>query len=99
MPQLSEPEIARALEGLPGWRRDGPAISRTFQCESFPALIAGVVLLAFQAEAADHHPDLSISYRTLVVSYSTHSEGALTGLDFEGAHNADRIFGGTASVS
>ncbi len=98
MPHLSEAEIARALAGLPGWQRHGPAVSKAFQCESFPALIAGVVRLAFEAEAADHHPDLSISGRTLVVSYSTHSEGGLTSLDFEGAHNAERIFGGTASV-
>ena len=41
-----------------------------------PTLIAGVVRLAFEAEAADHHPDLSISYKKVVVSYSTHSEGA-----------------------
>ena len=99
MPHLSEPEIARALASLPGWEREGPAISKAFQCESFPALIAGVVRLAFAAEAADHHPDLSISYRTLVVSYSTHSEGGLTSLDVEGARSAERIFGGAASVS
>ena len=42
------------------------------------------------SEAADHHPDLTINYRRVTVSYSTHSEGGLTHKDFDGARMADR---------
>jgi len=42
------------------------------------------------AEAADHHPDLTINYRRVTVEYSTHSEGGLTRKDVEGAKMADR---------
>jgi 4a-hydroxytetrahydrobiopterin dehydratase len=99
MKHLSETEIAEALATLPGWRRDGIAISKKFECPSFPALIAGVVRLAFDAEAANHHPDLSISYRKVVVTYWTHDEGALTRLDIDGARGAERIFSHVDSVS
>ena len=42
-----------------------------------------------KAEAADHHPDLTINYRRDTVSYTTHSEGGLTAKDFEGARRAE----------
>ena len=99
MQKLSEAEIAEALATLPGWGRDGVGISKAFECPSFAALIAGVVRLAFEAEAANHHPDLSISYRRVVVTYSTHDEGALTRLDVDGARAAERIFSNVDSVS
>jgi 4a-hydroxytetrahydrobiopterin dehydratase len=43
------------------------------------------------AEAADHHPDITINYRRVTVSYSTHSEGGVTEKDFAGATMVDRL--------
>ena len=43
------------------------------------------------AEATDHHPDIDIRYKRVLVSYTTHSEGGLTPLDFEGARAADDV--------
>ena len=99
MKHLSDEEISEALATLPGWRRDGIAITKEFECATFPALIAGVVRLAFEAEAADHHPDLSISYKRVVVSYWSHNDRALTSDDVEGARAAERIFSHVDSVS
>jgi 4a-hydroxytetrahydrobiopterin dehydratase len=45
------------------------------------------------AEAADHHPDVQISYKRVTLSYSTHSEGQLTEKDFAGAAMADGVAG------
>jgi len=47
--------------------------------------------LAREAEAADHHPDILITYTRVTLTYSTHSEGGLTQKDFEGAALADRL--------
>ena len=47
--------------------------------------------LAFSAEAADHHPDLLISYRKVTVTWSTHSEGGITAKDFDAAKDTDRL--------
>jgi 4a-hydroxytetrahydrobiopterin dehydratase len=99
MKHLSDAEVTDALATLPGWKRDGIAISKEFEFDSFPAVIAGVVRLAFEAEAANHHPDLSVSYRKVVVSYWSHDERALTSRDVDGAKTAERIFSKAESVS
>lgn len=93
MARLSEPEITARLRDLAGWTREGDAIARQFTFPSFADAIAFVVRLAFDAEAADHHPDLDVRYRRVGVRYSTHSVGGLTDRDFEGARTADRIAG------
>jgi 4a-hydroxytetrahydrobiopterin dehydratase len=50
-----------------------------------------VTRLAFDAEAADHHPDILISYKRVTLTYSTHSEGGLTQKDVDGARKADAL--------
>jgi 4a-hydroxytetrahydrobiopterin dehydratase len=87
--RLSEDEIQQELRGLPGWERDGDAIRRQFTLASFPDAIAFATRVAFDAEAADHHPDILINYRRVTLTFSTHSAGGLTTLDFEGARQAD----------
>ena len=67
------------------------ALVKTFTFESFPDAIAYVTRLAFDAQEADHHPDLTISYKKVTVTWSTHSEGGVTDKDFEGAKQSDRI--------
>ncbi|MEP6916248.1 MAG: 4a-hydroxytetrahydrobiopterin dehydratase [Acidobacteriota bacterium] len=79
------------LTSLPEWRLEGDAITRQFTFVGFPEAVAFVVRLGFTAEAADHHPDLLISYKRVTVTYSTHSEGGLTEKDFEGARAATSI--------
>ena len=48
--------------------------------------------LAFDAEAADHHPDILVNYKRVTLTYSTHSEGGLTreGLRRRGAGHENR---------
>ena len=45
--------------------------------------------MAADAEAMDHHPDIDIRWRTVTFTLSTHSEGGLTQLDIELAHQID----------
>jgi 4a-hydroxytetrahydrobiopterin dehydratase len=47
--------------------------------------------LAEAAEAANHHPDLFISWNKVTVSLSTHSEGGVTERDLSLAGEADRL--------
>lgn len=89
MPTLSSDEIDRRLQSLPGWARSGNAIARQFTFAGFPEAVAFVTRLVPGAEAADHHPDLTINYRRVTVRYSTHSEGGVTEKDFAGARLAD----------
>lgn len=94
MPRLSDTAIQDALATLPGWSRQGEAIEKLFTFPSFPDAVAFIVRLAFDAEAADHHPDLVVNYRRVAVRYTTHSEGGITAKDVEGARTADRLASG-----
>jgi 4a-hydroxytetrahydrobiopterin dehydratase len=90
MAKLSEAEIQERLGRVSGWSRAGDAIRKEYKFASFPDAVAFVTRLVPGAEAADHHPDIAINYVRVTLSYSTHSEGGLTGKDFEGASMADR---------
>ncbi len=90
MPLLTDSQIEDALRALPGWARDGNAIVRQFTFGSFPEAVAFVNRLVPHAEAADHHPDLLVSYRRVTVRWSTHSDGGITEKDVAGARMAER---------
>lgn len=89
MAKLDEAGIRKGLEAGKGWTLEGAAIRRQFTLASFPEAIAFVTRLAFDAEAADHHPDILINYKRVTLTYTTHSEGGLTQKDFDGARKAD----------
>lgn len=89
MALLSREEIERRLKELDGWSLEGNAITKQFTFKGFPEAVAFVQRLVPGAEAADHHPDVTINYRRVKLSYSTHSEGGVTEKDFAGAQMAD----------
>jgi 4a-hydroxytetrahydrobiopterin dehydratase len=91
MATIAEQEARTRLQKLPGWELDGNALRRTLTFAGFPQAVAFIVRLAFAAEAADHHPDILISYKRVNLTYSTHSAGGLTDKDFEGAAAAGEI--------
>ena len=90
-PVLSADRVTSLLAERPGWALDGTAIRREFVFAGFPEAVAFVQRLVAPAEAADHHPDLEIHYRRVIVRYSTHSAGGITTKDFEGARVADEV--------
>jgi 4a-hydroxytetrahydrobiopterin dehydratase len=90
MSLLSTAEIGIQLAALDGWVRDGNAIRKQYTFAGFPEAVAFVGRLVPDCEAADHHPDITINYRRVGLSFSTHSEGGLTMKDFDGARMADR---------
>ena len=84
-------EAAERLKQLSGWTLEGQAIRRQFTFDGFRAAVAFVVRLGFDAEEVDHHPDILINYKRVTLTYTTHSEGGLTGKDFAGALRATEI--------
>ena len=89
--RLTDQDIAQRLKTLSGWTREGHLIRKQFAFASFPDGLAFLVRLGFEAETADHHPDITVDYKRVTLGYWTHSEGGLTEKDFEGAATADRI--------
>jgi 4a-hydroxytetrahydrobiopterin dehydratase len=90
MATLSTAEASERVKHLEGWRVDGQAIVKQYTFAGFPEAVQFVTRLVPGAEAADHHPDITINYKRVTLSYSTHSEGGLTVKDFDGAAAADR---------
>ena len=91
--KLTHGEAQQRLQSLSGWTLEGAAIRKQFTFAGFPEAVAFVNRLVPGAEAADHHPDILINYKRVTLTYSTHSEGALTDKDFAGAAMADGVSG------
>lgn len=87
----SEAEIARLLGELPGWYYENDAIRRVYETDGWPITLMLVNAIGFCAEAADHHPDLTVKYKSVTVALSTHSAGGITGKDFELARRCDEV--------
>jgi 4a-hydroxytetrahydrobiopterin dehydratase len=91
MALLSDSEVEARLAGLPGWERAGGAIAKEFDRGDFVGSVGFASGLVEPAEAINHHPDLEISWATVKVTISTHSEGGLTAADFELAAKIDAL--------
>ena len=66
-----------------GWSEEDDALVREF---SFDSYLDGVEFARRVAEVADrenHHPDLDIRYKRVIVRWSTHSAGGVTDRDRE----------------
>lgn len=88
---LSSMEIQSRLQALPHWAVQDNALERVYQANSYIAALDTLNTIARQAEAANHHPDLILSWRKLTIRYWTHTAQGITNLDFEQAHQAERI--------
>ncbi|HEY1359132.1 MAG TPA: 4a-hydroxytetrahydrobiopterin dehydratase [Thermoleophilaceae bacterium] len=93
MAVLNDDDVAQRLESLDGWERKGDAIVKEFKCNDFAGSVKFVDALTPAAEEMNHHPDLAISWDTVTVTLSTHSEGGLTENDFELAGQIDGLGG------
>lgn len=93
MPLLSDEEITSRLADLEGWERDGDAIRRELRTADFVGSVDLLNRITPIAEEMGHHPDVAISWNRVTVSLSTHSEGGLTGNDFELAGRIDWLAG------
>ncbi|WP_406691201.1 4a-hydroxytetrahydrobiopterin dehydratase [Saccharopolyspora sp. ID03-671] len=89
---LSDDEVARALENLPGWDGDGRAISRTWTLKGFNGAMQLANVVAFVANRANHHPDISIhDYKQVTVTSTTHDENATTEHDLALARRLNEV--------
>lgn len=91
MALLDEQEINAGLERLEGWERSGDAIRKEFEREDFVGSVRFVDSVVEPAEEMGHHPDIEISWSTVTVTITSHSEGGLTANDFELAGKIDAL--------
>lgn len=72
---LSDDAIADALAGLDGWALDADRLVRTWAFGSFREAFAFLTRVAFEAEAMDHHPEITNVYGRVTLALATHDAG------------------------
>ena len=89
---LSEAEVIERLSKLNNWERDGDSIIKTFKFDSYLAGIAFASTVGVISEGLDHHPDMTIGWRKVTVSFTTHDAGnQLSAKDFAAASAIDAV--------
>lgn len=80
----SEAEVAEkfAEYGLTTWYLEDGWIRRKYVTEGWPITLMLVNAIGFLSEAANHHPDLVVTWGKLWVKLQTHSAGGITDKDF-----------------
>ena len=79
----SEDEIkARLAAELPHWYLEDGWIRRKYKTGSWKGTLMVVNTVGHLAEAAWHHPDLTVSYAFVIVKLCTHSAKGITDKDF-----------------
>jgi len=78
----TESEIAGRLKELTGWVYDGKTISRSYVTDGWKSTMLVVNAVAYVCEAANHHPDLEVSWPKVTVKLWTHSANGITDKDF-----------------
>ncbi|MGJ9421982.1 4a-hydroxytetrahydrobiopterin dehydratase [Aeromicrobium sp. CF3.5] len=73
-------------EQLSDWRWSDGALSATFGTGTFATGLQLVARLGEAAEAANHHPDVELTYPSVTVRLTSHDVGGVTSRDTDLAH-------------
>jgi 4a-hydroxytetrahydrobiopterin dehydratase len=87
---LTDEEITRQLDDLPGWRRESDSLVASYDAPDFRTAVQLIVEAGDEAEQMQHHPDVDLRWKVTHWRLSTHSDGGLTQLDIELAHRISR---------
>ncbi|MFF8567091.1 4a-hydroxytetrahydrobiopterin dehydratase [Streptomyces albidoflavus] len=88
---LSASEIEQRLRELPGWKRVGDEITRTFQLR-YHGGVALIVHVADVERLIGHHADIDLRWGSVRFGITTHDAGhRLTESDFDLAHRIDAL--------
>jgi 4a-hydroxytetrahydrobiopterin dehydratase len=88
----SEQEIeAKLIAELPNWIFENNWIRRKYKTSGWKGTMMVVNTVGHLAEAAWHHPDLTVSYAFVIVKLTTHSAKGITDKDFELAKKIEEV--------
>jgi len=88
---FDEAQIAERLRELPGWYFEDGWIRRAYKTDGWHTTLMLVNTIGYLAEAAYHHPDLSVTWARITVKLSTHSAGGITEKDFALARKIEDV--------
>ena len=88
----TETEVEQRLAAeLPGWILQDGWIRRKFKTSGWKGTLMVVNTVGHLAEAAWHHPDLTVSYGFVIVKLMNHAAKGITDKDFELAKKIDEV--------
>jgi 4a-hydroxytetrahydrobiopterin dehydratase len=91
MSVLPPEQLAAAVLDLDGWEvRDG-ALRKRYSFDDFAGALAFANRVGEAAEAADHHPDLLVTWGACEVAWVTHSAGGITDNDVSMARRSEEL--------
>ncbi|MGI8311507.1 4a-hydroxytetrahydrobiopterin dehydratase [Saccharopolyspora hattusasensis] len=98
MPELlSDSAVIGELDSLPGWTLNGTSLSRTWTLKGFNGAVQLANVVAWIANQAKHHPDVSIhDYNQVTVTTTTHDAGGVTDKDVDLARRISTTLGENA---
>ena len=89
---LSPAEIEHRLQHeLPHWYYENGWLRRKYRTSGWKATLMVVNTVGHLAEAAWHHPDLTVSYAFVIVKLMTHSAKGVTEKDFALARKIEEV--------
>ena len=89
---FNESEINEYIQkNLKGWSFDGKWIRKTYKTHSWKSTLMVVNSIGHLAEAAWHHPDLTVSYAFVIVKLQNHAAKGITEKDFSLAAEFEKV--------
>ena len=76
---------------LPTWELTDDALRRTVTFDGYRDAVAFTVRVALEAEVANHHPDLLLSWGRVEITLTSHDAGGVTERDVEMARTIDGL--------
>lgn len=88
----SEQQVSEKLAAeLPHWVLENGWIRRKYKTSGWKATLMVVNTVGHLAEAAWHHPDLTVSYAFVIVKLMNHAAKGITDKDFELAKKIESV--------
>jgi 4a-hydroxytetrahydrobiopterin dehydratase len=82
---------SRLKEELPKWYLEDGWIRRKYKTSGWKSTLMVVNTVGHLAEAAWHHPDLTVSYAFVTVKLMNHAAKGITEKDFALAHKIEQV--------
>jgi len=80
---LSIEEIDEKLKTLSGWSFENDRIRKEFRFDNFREAMSFILRISYEADQADHHPELFNCFNRVEISLNTHDAGGkVTEKDF-----------------
>jgi len=76
---------------LPAWKLEDGWIRRTYKTAGWKSTLMVINTVGHLAEAAWHHPDLTVSYAFVIVKLMTHTAKGVTDKDFALARKIEEV--------